>query len=128
MALPTINKNEGNTRSVGVRPFQRECISGANGVALPGVLTIIIKQTTMPRKTSRDKKRDVGLLLVKKLFIFNKFIVRSYRLPQWLNDYFRSSFIKLILPLIVIIISILPLAGSLSVFSVTFTMGAELPL
>jgi len=72
IALPTINKNEGKTRSVGVRPFQRECISGANGGALPLLLTIIIKQTVIPRNISSDKKRDDRLLMVEKLSIYVK--------------------------------------------------------
>ena len=45
MALPTANKNEGKTRSVGVNPNQEACSSGAKGAApLPGVFTMIIKQ------------------------------------------------------------------------------------
>src|SRR4051812_12144329 len=56
MALPTANKNEGNTRSVGVKPNQAACWSGAKGVApLPGVFTIIIKQIVIPRKTSSER-------------------------------------------------------------------------
>lgn len=65
IAFPTANKKEGNTRSVGVNPCHEACNSGANGVApLPGVFTIIMKHTVMPRNTSSDKKREEGDLLI----------------------------------------------------------------
>jgi len=58
MAFPTANKNDGNTRSVGVKPCQAAWFSMAKGSApLPGVFTIIMKQTVIPRNTSSDKKR-----------------------------------------------------------------------
>ena len=58
MAFPTANKKEGKTRSVGVKPNQAACSSGANGAApLPAVLTIIIKQIVIPRNTSSERKR-----------------------------------------------------------------------
>jgi hypothetical protein len=58
MALPTANINDGKTRSVGVKPFQLACSSGGYVVGpLPGVLTMIIKQTVMPRKISRARNR-----------------------------------------------------------------------
>ena len=54
MAFPTANKNDGKTKSVGVKPFQGECSKGENVVAsFPDVFTIIIKQTVMPRNTSK---------------------------------------------------------------------------
>jgi hypothetical protein len=56
MALPTANRKDGNTRSVGVKPNQAACSSGANGCApLPGVFTMIIKQMVIPRKTSSER-------------------------------------------------------------------------
>ena len=64
MALPTANKKDGNTRSVGVNPCQLACNSGAKAVApSPGVLTIIMKQTVNPRNTSRARKRDADLII-----------------------------------------------------------------
>ena len=56
IALPTANKNEGNTRSVGVKPCHEACSNGAKGAApLPGVFTMIIKQIVIPLKTSSAK-------------------------------------------------------------------------
>ena len=67
-ALPTANKKAGKTRSVTVKPCHAACSKGANGVApLPGVLTMIMKQTVMPLNTSSDKKRDGELLILTKL-------------------------------------------------------------
>ena len=66
MALPTANKNDGNTRSVGVKPCQVACSRGAKGVApLPGVFTMIIKQMVMPRNTSSERKRCNGGRIIK---------------------------------------------------------------
>jgi|GEM_PF-7007657 len=67
MKLAVINDNkqkEGNTRLISVKPFHWTCINGANGVVVPLVLTIIIKQTVMPHNISSDKKRDDGLSIV----------------------------------------------------------------
>src|SRR6476620_8147931 len=65
MALPTANKKEGKTRSVGVKPCQPACSSGAKGAApLPGVFTMIMKQIVMPRKTSSERKRGEGCRMV----------------------------------------------------------------
>jgi hypothetical protein len=56
MALPTANKKEGNTKSVGVNPFHSACKNGANVAApSPGVFTMIIKQIVIPLNTSSDK-------------------------------------------------------------------------
>ena len=58
MALPTANKKEGNTKSVGVKPCQCACNKGAYVVALlPVVFTIIIRQIVIPLKTSRAVNR-----------------------------------------------------------------------
>src|SRR6185437_3990822 len=58
MALPTANKKEGKTRSVGVKPNQTACSRGGNAVApLPGVFTMIIKQIVIPRNTSSERNR-----------------------------------------------------------------------
>src|SRR5690349_8465806 len=58
-ALPTANRNEGKTRSVGVNPCQCAWWSGENVVSpLPGVFTMIMKQIVMPRKTSSEVKRS----------------------------------------------------------------------
>ena len=56
-ALPTANRKDGNTRSVGVNPCQAECSSWEKLGSPPGVLTMIMKQTVMPRKTSRASER-----------------------------------------------------------------------
>ena len=55
IALPTANKKDGKTRSVGVKPFQAAWFSGQKAPLLPGVLTMIMKQIVIPRKTSSDK-------------------------------------------------------------------------
>jgi len=69
IAFPTANKNDGNTRSVGVNPCQLACNRGAKGVApLPGVFTMIMKQTVIPRNTSSERKRNGDLFI----FIFFK--------------------------------------------------------
>jgi len=79
IALPTANKNEGKTRSVGVNPCQVACKSGGYGSApLPGVLTIIIKQIVIPLKTSNAKNRS-----------FNKLIENVF------SKYFRLSALNL---------------------------------
>lgn len=58
-ALPTAKRKEGNTKSVGVKPFQSACLSGQKTAAqLPGVLTMIMKQTVSPRNTSKAMKRE----------------------------------------------------------------------
>ena len=53
MALPTANKKNGKTKSVGVHPCQLAC---ANGLKIcpqePGLFTRIIKATVAPLKTS----------------------------------------------------------------------------
>lgn len=68
IAFPTANKNPGKTRSVTVKPCHEACSSGAKGVApLPGVLTMIMKHTVMPLKTSSDRKRVGELLILLKL-------------------------------------------------------------
>jgi hypothetical protein len=54
--FPTANKKEGKTKSVGVNPFHLACKKGAKVTdPSPGVLTIIIKQMTMPLNTSRER-------------------------------------------------------------------------
>jgi hypothetical protein len=56
MAFPTANRNEGKTRSVGVKPCHEACRRGLNGIALlPGVFTIIMKQMVRPLNTSNGK-------------------------------------------------------------------------
>jgi hypothetical protein len=57
MALPTANIKEGNTRSVGVKPFQDACSRIEKVGEPPGVFTIIIKQMVIPLNTSRAVKR-----------------------------------------------------------------------
>jgi hypothetical protein len=61
MALPTAKRKEGKTRSVGVNPSQAACRSGAN--AGPAwLLTMIMKNTVIPLKTSRAVKRCADIL------------------------------------------------------------------
>ena len=64
IALPTANKNDGKTRSVGVKPCQAACSNGLKGTApLPGVLTIIMKQIVIPRNTSNERNRSRWVLI-----------------------------------------------------------------
>lgn len=65
IALPTANKNDGKTRSVGVNPCHCACSSGEKASApLPGVFTIIIKQIVIPLKTSRERNRWLGAFIL----------------------------------------------------------------
>ena len=58
MALPTANKNDGKTKSVGVKPFHLACCRGAKvKEPSPEVFTMIIKQMVRPLKTSRARNR-----------------------------------------------------------------------
>jgi hypothetical protein len=59
MALPTANKKEGKTRSVGVKPCQEACSRGSNGADPAWLFTMIMKHTVIPLKTSRAVKRWV---------------------------------------------------------------------
>jgi hypothetical protein len=64
IAFPTANKNDGKTRSVGVKPCHSACSRGEKGKApLPGVFTIIIKQIVIPLKTSRERNRGLCSLI-----------------------------------------------------------------
>ena len=64
IAFPTANKKAGKTRSVGVKPCQLAWSKGANGVApVPGVFTMIMKQTVMPLNTSRERNRVLALTI-----------------------------------------------------------------
>src|SRR6187549_1076022 len=83
MALPTAKRKEGKTRSVGVNPFQFACNKGEKVVAeLPGVFTMIIRQTVNPRKTSRARNRFVVVvILVSWGFKVIIFLIRSNREP-----------------------------------------------
>jgi hypothetical protein len=52
-ALPTANRNDGKTRSVGVKPIHGAWSSGAHTFAPePGAFTMIMKQMVMPLKIS----------------------------------------------------------------------------
>jgi hypothetical protein len=64
-ALPTANKKDGKTKSVGVKPCQLACLKGAKVCnASPGVLTMIIKQIVIPRKTSNDKNLSLFITAI----------------------------------------------------------------
>ena len=64
IALPTANRKEGKTRSVGVNPCQAECCNWEKErVSLPGVLTMIIKQTVIPLKMSSASDREDGAVI-----------------------------------------------------------------
>src|SRR6185312_14408735 len=66
-ALPTTNKKVGNTRSVGVNPCQCECRNWENAISsLTCVLTMIMKQTVIPRKISSASERldETGVVTV----------------------------------------------------------------
>src|ERR1700761_6370534 len=53
-ALPTANKKEGKTRSVGVKPCQWAWLRGQyESASEPGSLTMIMKHTVIPRNMSR---------------------------------------------------------------------------
>ena len=57
---PIAKRNDGNTRSVGVKPCQCACCNGPQETSpLPGVLTMIIRAMVMPRKMSSARMRDV---------------------------------------------------------------------
>jgi len=65
IALPTAKRKLGNTRSVGVNPCQLACSKGEKGSAPePGVFTMIIKQTVIPLRTSRARKRGVLTVVI----------------------------------------------------------------
>src|ERR1700744_2567150 len=70
-ALPTANKKEGKTRSVGVNPNQGAWSSGTYGSAPePGAFTMIMKQIVNPLKISSDRKRSCLVSsLIQKWFI-----------------------------------------------------------
>tara|TARA_R110000744_G_scaffold192013_3_gene311176 strand:- start:1466 stop:1687 length:222 start_codon:yes stop_codon:yes gene_type:complete len=56
MEFPTTNKKVGKTKSVKVKPFHSAWSKGENVVdPRPGELTIIIKATSRPLKTSRER-------------------------------------------------------------------------
>jgi hypothetical protein len=75
MALPTANKKEGNTRSVGVKPCHAACSRGENAAApLPGVFTMIMKHKVMPRNTSSDKNRDDDLSINGLKKVYNQLV------------------------------------------------------
>ena len=68
MALPTANKNEGKTRSVGVKPFHCACNNGENVVApFPGVFTMIIRHIVIPLNTSNAVNRFCKVVMMKYL-------------------------------------------------------------
>jgi hypothetical protein len=63
--LPTANKKDGNTKSVGVNPCQLACLKGAKVCnPSPGELTIIIKHIVIPRKTSNDKNLSLFIAAI----------------------------------------------------------------
>ena len=64
IAFPTAKRKEGNTRSVGVNPFQLACSSGEYVNLLPDVFTIIIKQIVIPLKTSRARNLCFGAIVM----------------------------------------------------------------
>ena len=56
--IPTRNKNVGKTKSVGVKPFQIECLRAQYALRLsPLLLTRIMKLTVNPRKKSSESSR-----------------------------------------------------------------------
>jgi len=56
MEFPTTNKKVGKTRSVSVKPFHSAWSKGENVVEpRPGELTMIIKATSNPLKTSKER-------------------------------------------------------------------------
>src|SRR5215831_7287584 len=73
IAVPTTNKNDGNTRSVGVHPFQSEWFNGAKALLKsPGVFTMIIKHTVIPLKTSRAINREVACFVIISYQVFKR--------------------------------------------------------
>src|SRR5690606_4432812 len=78
MALPTANRKNGYTRSVGVRPCQAACSRGAKICdQLPGLLTRIIRQTAAPLNTS--KERYLFLTCMERFF--RKIFMRILAIP-----------------------------------------------
>jgi hypothetical protein len=61
MATPTMKTKKGNTRSVGVQPFQCACSRGQyeDGPS-PGLFTRIIAAIVIPRNKSSDINRVVS--------------------------------------------------------------------
>jgi len=56
MEFPTTKRKVGKTRSVNVKPFHSACNNGEKEVEpFPGELTMIIKATSRPLKTSRER-------------------------------------------------------------------------
>src|SRR3954452_9917317 len=56
---PTINKNDGKIRSVGVAPFHSACSSGGETADhVPGSFKRIIAAIVIPRKTSSETSRS----------------------------------------------------------------------
>ena len=70
MALPTANRNDGKTRSVGVKPNHAAWSSGEKAGAEPGLFTIIIKTMVIPRNTSSARNRSgfwvISIIKIKK--------------------------------------------------------------
>lgn len=56
--VPITNRNVGKTRSVGVQPFQSECLSGQYAY-LPPLFTRIMNAIVIPRRTSSETNRFV---------------------------------------------------------------------
>src|SRR5579871_3432300 len=55
---PTMNRNDGKTRSVAVQPSQGACFSGSYTACHdPGLLTRIIPASVIPRKASSESSR-----------------------------------------------------------------------
>src|SRR3954452_6648479 len=64
IAFPTAKRNDGNTRSVGVKPCQCACSSGEYVNLLPDVFTMIIKHIVIPLNTSRARNRCFGAIAI----------------------------------------------------------------
>ena len=58
--MPITNTKVGNTRSVGVRPFQAACFIKSHEPLPPLLLTMIMNAIVIPRTTSRDSSLGAG--------------------------------------------------------------------
>ena len=62
--MPTMNKKNGNTKSVGVYPCHGACKKGVyTADQVPGVLTSIMSKIVAPRKISTDSILFANLLI-----------------------------------------------------------------
>ena len=73
IALPTTNKKVGKTKSVNVNPFHSACFNMPKLVSpFPGELTIIIRATSIPLKTSKERYLFFNVFILVGLVVSKK--------------------------------------------------------